>query len=59
VAAGGETDGAPWRWYFQERLGRPVPDDLAAYAARFGLGDPGALLRAVRLEHWYGTVRHR
>jgi hypothetical protein len=53
LAAGGETDEALCRWYFQERLGRPLPDDLAAYAARLGFGDLGALLRAVRLERWY------
>jgi hypothetical protein len=56
VAAGGETAEALCRWYFQERLDRPVPEDLAAWAARFGFGDPGALLRAIRLEHWYATA---
>ena len=45
-----------WRWYFEERLGRPVPDDLAAYAARFGLDDEAALLRAVQLERWSATA---
>lgn len=28
------SDDALWQWYFRERLGRPVPDDLAAYACR-------------------------
>lgn len=59
LAAGGEPDEALCRWYFEERLGRPVPDDLAAYAARFGFGDPDALLRAVRLERWYAALTHR
>jgi len=61
-------DAALWQWYFHERLGKPVPEDLAAYAERFGFGDPGALLRAVRIERWYATaaepaparaIRHR
>ena len=49
-------DAALWQWYFHERLGKPVPEDLAAYAERFGFGDPGALLRAVRIERWYATA---
>ncbi len=40
-----------WRWYFEERLGRPVPDDLPAYARSLDLAGEGALLRAV-LKEW-------
>lgn len=47
---------ALWRWYFNERLGKPVPEDLTAYAKRFGFGDPGALLRAVLIERWYAAL---
>lgn len=54
---GREGDQAPpWQWYFQERLGKPVPDDLGAYARRFGFEGTGALLRAVLLERWYATA---
>jgi hypothetical protein len=56
LAGRGESDEAPWRWYFQERLGKPVPDDLAAYAERFGFESTGALLRAVLLERWYASL---
>ena len=59
LAGGGERDEALWRWYFQERLGKPVPADLAAYSKRFGFGDPGALLRAVLIERWYTASAER
>ncbi|HWO21313.1 MAG TPA: TfuA-like protein [Kofleriaceae bacterium] len=55
LAAGDDDDAALLRWYFEARLGRPVPDDVADYAERFGFGDPGALLRALRIERWYAT----
>ncbi|MEO8705209.1 MAG: TfuA-like protein [Kofleriaceae bacterium] len=42
-----------WRWYFEERLGKPVPADLAAYADRFGFGSTVAMRGAVALERWY------
>jgi hypothetical protein len=54
LADDGERDAeALWRWYFHERLGKSVPDDLAVYAERFGFGDPDALFRAVLVERWY------
>jgi hypothetical protein len=48
---------ALWHWYFTDRLGRPVPDDLEAYAHRFGFAGVGALFRAVLLERWYMNLR--
>jgi hypothetical protein len=42
-----------WRWYFEERLGRPVPDDLPAYARSLDLAGEEALLRAVLKERQY------
>ncbi|HSJ99983.1 MAG TPA: hypothetical protein VK932_02035, partial [Kofleriaceae bacterium] len=52
---GDDSDEALLRWYFEERLGRPVPADLGGYAERLGFGAPGALLRALRIERWYAT----
>ena len=52
---GDDGDEALLRWYFEARLGRPVPEDLGGYAERLGFGDPGSLLRAVRIERWYAT----
>jgi hypothetical protein len=57
LAGGSESDAALWRWYFEERLGRPVPGDLAGHARRLGFTDTDALLRAVRLERWYASSR--
>lgn len=47
------SDEALWRWYFEERLGKPVPADLAAYAERFGFESTAAMQAAVALERWY------
>jgi hypothetical protein len=55
AGGGGGDDEALLRWYFEARLGRPVPEDLDGYAERLGFGDPGALLRALRIERWYAT----
>jgi hypothetical protein len=37
-------------WYFEKRLGRPAPDDIADYAARTGFADVSALDAAVYRE---------
>jgi hypothetical protein len=42
-----------WRWYFEERLGRPVPADLHAYARSLDLSGEEALLRVVLRERQY------
>jgi hypothetical protein len=42
-----------WAWYFQERLGRPVPPDLGAYARTQGFADEDALRRAVLRERCF------
>jgi hypothetical protein len=42
-----------WRWYFETRLGRPVPADLPAYARSLDLPGEEALLRAVLRERQY------
>jgi hypothetical protein len=40
-------------WYFTERLGLTVPEDLASYARSAGFPDEQAFRRAVRHEHRY------
>ena len=42
-----------WRWYFEERLGKPVPADLAAYARSLDLPGEEALLRTVLRERQF------
>lgn len=40
-------------WYFTERLGLTVPEDLASYARSAGFPDEQAFRQAVRHEHQY------
>jgi hypothetical protein len=46
-----------YRWYFEQRLGRPVPAHLAVYARSIGLDDEAALERMIRRELAYLRVR--
>ncbi|HEV7515143.1 MAG TPA: TfuA-like protein [Thermoanaerobaculia bacterium] len=48
-----------WRWYFEQRLGRPVPPDLSAYARSLDLPGEEALLRAVLRERQYVSLQNR
>ncbi len=41
------------RWYFTERLGRPVPADVASYAAAIGFPEEGAFRIALVREFCY------
>jgi len=41
------------QWYFGQRRGTAVPDDLAGYARSCGFPDEQAFRAAVRREHWY------
>lgn len=47
----GLTEGALWRWYFTERLGRPIPSHLERYALDEGFTGTEALRRAVLREY--------
>lgn len=38
-------------WYFAQRLGRPVPEQLEAYAASVGMPSARRLLQAIAREH--------
>ena len=40
-------------WYFEERLGQPIPDDLEAYVSRLGFGDISTFVRALQREYVY------
>lgn len=51
------TEAEVWRWYFEERLDRPVPADVERYAIATGFADVDALRRAVLRELSY--VRSR
>jgi hypothetical protein len=50
-APGEEQAAVPW--YFAERRGTAVPDDLAGYARSCGFGDEQAFLTVVRHEYRY------
>lgn len=39
------------RWYFAQRLGRTVPEDLGRYAEDLGYKHPGALLATLVREY--------
>jgi hypothetical protein len=54
IAASGQ---AALRWYFAEKHGATVPEDLAAYAQSCGFPDEQAFRQAVRLEHQYACER--
>jgi hypothetical protein len=47
------TEAGLLRWYFETRLGRPVPPDLAVYAQGLGFEDAAAFRRAVLREFLY------
>ena len=50
------------RWYFEDRLGRPVPDDLDDYCRTYGIESRAALERALGREFVYvngSTARAR
>lgn|GEM_PF-3876359 len=51
----------PVIWYFEERLGREIPDDLDAYTRAVGLPGRQELYRILRREYLYwrsGEDRH-
>jgi hypothetical protein len=54
VAASGQ---AALRWYFAEKHGAAVPEDLAAYAQSCGFPNEQAFRKAVRLEYEYVCER--
>jgi hypothetical protein len=49
----GLDEEALWRWYFTERLGRPVPPQLERYARGAGFANMDELRRAALREHCF------
>ena len=41
------------QWYFAQRRGTAVPDDLAGFAQSCGFPDEQAFRAAVRRDYWY------
>jgi hypothetical protein len=52
-AGGARGEQAAIRWYFAERCGTTVPEDLAGHAQASGFPDEQAFRRAVRREYQY------
>ncbi len=48
-------------WYFEQRLGRDIPEDIEGYAVRLGFADAAAFHRALWREHIYvfAAERHK
>jgi hypothetical protein len=46
-------------WYFEARLGQPVPDDIEAAARELGFANRGELHRALLREWLYCRAEHR
>lgn len=55
----GLTEESLYHWYFRERLGTAVSDDLAATAERLGFKSEEALRRAVLRERCFFDLRRR
>lgn len=49
----GLDEPALWRWYFEERLGRSLPDNLDVFARAAGFSDKDSMRIAVLRERWY------
>jgi hypothetical protein len=57
LADAGMTEAELWRWFFEQRLGQPVPEDLDRHARDSGFADVDALRRAVLRERCYARFR--
>jgi hypothetical protein len=55
LADSGLTEEQLLRWYFESRLGRPVPPDVGPFARGVGLEDEAAFRRAVLREFLYSS----
>lgn len=50
------TENQLLRWYFEDVMGRPVPDDPRQYASDLGFASPDAFRRALLKEYLYSTA---
>ncbi|WNG37766.1 hypothetical protein F0U61_31820 [Archangium violaceum] len=57
LADAGVTEAELWRWFFEQRLGRPVPGSLEQYARDNGFANVDVLRRAVLRERCYAVSR--
>jgi hypothetical protein len=65
LAAAGHADARPTGvasaalriWFFEQRLGRAVPDDMADFSARVGFADASAFDRALNRERLFLSLR--
>jgi hypothetical protein len=62
-SSGSDTQGQQIRealaWYFEQRLGRTIPEDLEGYAREIGMPDAAALQSAIAREHAYVSEESR
>jgi len=56
LAEAGVTEAELWRWFFEQRGGGTVPEDLGRYARDNGFADVDVLRRAVLREHCYARA---
>lgn len=56
LADSGLSEEQLWEWYFEERLGRSVPEDLRAYAQSYDFADFDTFRRAVLREYYFFEV---
>ena len=53
------TENQLLRWYFEEILARPVPDDTSTYRRNLGFVNDDAFRRALLKEYLYRRLEHR
>jgi hypothetical protein len=51
------TENQLLHWYFEEFLGKPIPDDPAKYAHNLGYTSLGAFRRALIKEYFIGALK--
>ena len=53
------TENQLLHWYFEEFLGKPIPDDPAKYADNLGYTSLGAFRRALIKEYLYRRIEEQ
>jgi TfuA-like protein len=57
LADSGLTEDELLSWYFEKRLGRPVPSDLARYSRVVGFADENSFCRVILREYCYSITK--